>query len=241
MIKSTYGTGCFLVQNTGSELKLSRNRLLSTVAYRLNGKPVYALEGSIFIAGAAVKWLRDELHLIRSAAETADLAASVEDTRGVYLVPAFTGLGAPWWDPEARGALFGLTRDTGVAHIVRATLEAMAYQTRDLLEAMTQDAGAPTELRVDGGMVVNNWLTQNLADLLRVDVVRPVTIETTALGAAFLAGLTAGVYGSLEDIAELWQAERCFTPRMPQAHADELYSGWRDAIERLRTPRPLAN
>ncbi|HUG73461.1 MAG TPA: glycerol kinase GlpK [Steroidobacteraceae bacterium] len=241
MIKSTYGTGCFLVQNTGTELKLSRNRLLSTIAYRLNGKPVYALEGSIFVAGAAVKWLRDELHLIRSAAETADLAASVEDTRGVYLVPAFTGLGAPWWDPEARGALFGLTRDTGVAHIVRATLEAMAYQTRDLLEAMTQDAGAPTELRVDGGMVVNNWLTQNLADLLRLDVVRPVTVETTALGAAFLAGLTAGVYGSLDDIADLWQAERRFTPRMPQARAAELYSGWRDAIGRLRTPRPLAN
>jgi glycerol kinase len=238
MIKSTYGTGCFVVQNTGSELKLSRNRLLSTVAYRLNGKPVYALEGSIFIAGAAVKWLRDELRLIRTAAETEDLARSVADTRGVYLVPAFTGLGAPWWDPDVRGALFGLTRDTGVAHIVRATLEAVAYQTRDLLEAMSQDAGAPTELRVDGGMVVNDWLVQNLADQLRLDVVRPAAVETTAQGAAFLAGLTAGVYDSLDDIADLWQADRRFTPEMPQARADALYGGWRAAIGRLRTPLP---
>jgi glycerol kinase len=241
MIKSTYGTGCFMVQNTGSELKLSRNRLLSTVAYRLHGKPVFALEGSIFVAGAAVQWLRDELHLIRTAAETEDLAASVADTRGVYLVPAFTGLGAPWWNPDARGALFGLTRDTSVAHIVRATLEAVAYQSRDLLEAMSQDAGPPAELRVDGGMVVNNWLAQNLADLLQVDVVRPVTVETTALGAAYLAGLTAGVYGSLDDITDLWRADRRFTPCMPQARADELYAGWGDAIGRLRTPPHGAN
>jgi glycerol kinase len=235
MIKSTYGTGCFMVPNTGSELKLSRHRLLSTIAYRLKGQPVYALEGSIFVAGAAVKWLRDELHLIHSAAESETLAASIEDTGGVYLVPAFTGLGAPWWDPEARGALLGLTRDTGIAHIARATLEAVAYQTRDLLGAMAQDAVAPVELRVDGGMVVNDWLVQNLADMLRVAVIRPAIVETTARGAAFLAGLQAGLYGSLEEIAGLWQAERSFTPRMPQTRADGLYAGWRDAVSRLRT------
>jgi glycerol kinase len=235
MVKSTYGTGCFMVLNTGTELKLSRNRLLSTVAWRLQGKPVFALEGSIFIAGAAVKWLRDELHLISDAAETETLARSIEDTRGLYLVPAFTGLGAPWWDPGARGALLGLTRDTGVAHIARAALEAVAFQTRDLLEAMAQDAGAPAELRVDGGMVVNDWLAQNLADMLRISVVRPHIIETTALGAAFLAGLAAGLYGSLDDIARLWQSERRFGPLMARERADELHAGWRDAVRRLRT------
>jgi glycerol kinase len=235
MVKATYGTGCFMVLNTGSELKLSRNRLLSTVAWRLDGKPVYALEGSIFVAGAAVKWLRDELHLIRDAAETEALARSIEDTRGVYLVPAFTGLGAPWWDPGARGALLGLTRDSGIAHIVRAALEAVAFQSRDLLEAMAQDAGAPAQLRVDGGMVVNDWLAQNLADMLRIAVVRPRVTETTALGAAFLAGLTAGIYGSLQDISRLWQAERQFEPAMPPARADQLHAGWLDAVRRLRT------
>jgi glycerol kinase len=235
MVKSTYGTGCFMVLNTGSELKLSRNRLLSTVAWRLNGKPTYALEGSIFVAGAAVKWLRDELRLISSAAQTEVLAASLADSQGVYLVPAFTGLGAPWWDPDARGALLGLTRDTGIAHIARATLEAVAFQTRDLLEAMAQDAPAPAELRVDGGMVTNDWLAQNLADVLRVAVVRPQTVETTALGAAFLAGLSAGVYGSLEDISQLWQAERRFEPQMPRERADRLHAGWREAVRRLRT------
>jgi glycerol kinase len=235
MIKSTYGTGCFVVQNTGTTLKLSRNRLLSTVAYRLGGQPVYALEGSIFIAGAAVKWLRDELRLIRTASETETLARSIDDTRGVYLVPAFTGLGAPWWDPDARGALLGLTRDTGIAHIARATLEAVAYQTRDLLEAMALDAGPQAQLRVDGGMVVNDWLAQNLADMLQVEVVRPAVVETTALGAAFLAGLQAGIYGSLEEIAGLWKAERCFVPEMASQRANALHAGWRDAVARLRT------
>jgi glycerol kinase len=235
MAKSTYGTGCFIVLNTGTELKLSRHRLLSTVAYRLAGRPTFALEGSIFIAGAAVQWLRDSLHLIKSAGETEPLARSIEDSRGVYLVPAFTGLGAPYWDPQARGALFGLTRDTGIAQLVRAGLEAMGYQTRDLIGAMAQDAVVPTELRVDGGMVVNDWLSQNLADMLQLPVVRPQTVETTALGAAYLAGLQAGIYSSLEDIARLWQAERRFTPQMPKARAAALYAGWEDAVRRVRT------
>jgi glycerol kinase len=193
MAKSTYGTGCFIVLNTGAELKLSRNRLLSTVAYRLAGKPTFALEGSIFIAGAAVQWLRDSLHLIKSAGETEPLARSIEDSRGVYLVPAFTGLGAPYWDPQARGALFGLTRDTGIAQLVRAGLEAMGYQTRDLMQAMAQDAVVPTELRVDGGMVVNDWLSQNLADMLQLPVVRPQTVESTPVaGGATLLATDAG-------------------------------------------------
>jgi len=234
MSKSTYGTGCFLVLNTGREFKRSRNRLLSTVAYRLNGETTYALEGSIFVAGAAVQWLRDAIHLIRAAGDTEHLARSIPDTNGVYLVPAFTGLGAPYWDPEARGAIFGLTRDSGIAHIVRAALESVGYQTRDLLQAMASDALAPTELRVDGGMVVNDWLTQCLADLLQLPVVRPQTVETTALGAAFLAGLTAGVYTSLEDIAARWKADARFTPQMPAERADELHHGWRDAVARVR-------
>ncbi|MGH8447150.1 MAG: glycerol kinase GlpK [Solimonas sp.] len=235
MGKSTYGTGCFLVLNTGSEFRRSKNRLLSTVAYRLGGQTTYALEGSIFVAGAAVQWLRDAIHLIGAAGETEHLARSIPDTNGVYLVPAFTGLGAPYWDPEARGAIFGLTRDSGIAHIVRAALESVGYQTRDLLQAMASDALAPTELRVDGGMVVNDWLTQCLADLLQVPVVRPQTVETTALGAAFLAGLTAGIYHSLDDIAARWKAQARFTPQMPAPRAEELHKGWRDAVARVRS------
>ncbi len=235
MAKSTYGTGCFLVLNTGAELKLSRNKLLSTVAYRLDGEVTYAMEGSIFIAGAAVQWLRDAVHLIRRAGDTENIARSIADTRGVYLVPAFTGLGAPYWDPEARGAIFGLTRDAGLAHIVRAALESVCYQTRDLLAAMAQDAVAPIELRVDGGMVVNNWLTQCLADILHVGVVRPRTVETTALGAAFLAGLQAGVYGSLADIGRLWQVDRRFKPKLPRAQADAQYAAWQRAVARVKT------
>jgi glycerol kinase len=235
MSKSTYGTGCFLVLNTGAELKLSRNKLLSTVAYRLEGKTTYAMEGSIFIAGAAVQWLRDAVHLIKRAGDTEDIARSLEDTRGVYLVPAFTGLGAPYWDPEARGAIFGLTRDAGLAHIVRAALESVCYQTRDLIAAMAQDAVAPIELRVDGGMVVNDWLTQFLADVLQVPVVRPETVETTALGAAFLAGLQSGVYGSLEEISKLWQMDRRFKPKLAAAKADTLYAGWQKAVARVKS------
>jgi glycerol kinase len=235
MIKSTYGTGCFMVLNTGGELRRSRHRLLTTVAYRLRGETTYAIEGSIFVAGATVQWLRDSLHLIGSAAETAGLAAAVEDSRGVYLVPAFTGLGAPYWDPGARGALLGLTRDTGVAHVVRAALEAVCYQTRDLMEAMAQDAGSPTELRVDGGMAVNDWLVQCLADIVRLPVVRPSNVETTALGAAYLAGLGAGLYGSLDEIGRLWRAAARFTPVMEPDRADRLYAGWRSAVARVRS------
>jgi glycerol kinase len=235
MIKSTYGTGCFMVLNTGGQLTLSNNRLLSTVAYRLNGQVTYAMEGSIFIAGAAVQWLRDAMHLIKNAGESEGIARSIPDTQGVYLVPAFTGLGAPYWDPEARGAIFGLTRDTGLAHIVRAALESVCYQTRDLLGAMSADAVAPTELRVDGGMVVNNWLTQFLSDVLKTPVVRPHTIETTAQGAAFLAGLQTGVYGSLEEIAKLWRAERRFEPELKPVEADELYAGWQKAVARVKS------
>lgn len=233
MIKSTYGTGCFMVLNTGTQRVASRNRLLTTVAYRLKGQPTFALEGSIFVAGAAVQWLRDAMHLISNAGETAEIAASIEHTNGVYLVPAFTGLGAPYWDPEARGAIFGLTRDSGIAHIVRAALESVGYQTRDLMNAMREDAVPPKELRVDGGMVVNDWLTQNLADTLQIPVVRPEVIETTALGAAFLAGLQTGVYASLDDISALWAEQRRFTPARDVAEADALHAGWLNAVRRV--------
>ncbi len=233
MVKSTYGTGCFAVLNTGNQLKHSTHRLLSTVAWRLRGRTTYALEGSIFVAGAAVKWLRDELRLIRSAAETGTLARSIDSTRGVYLVPAFTGLGAPWWDPAARGALLGMSLDTGVAEIARATLEAVAFQTRDLLDALSKDAGTPAQLRVDGGMVVNDWFVQNLADMLQLPVVRPRNVETTALGAAWLAGLGAGEFSSTHEIAQLWQAERSFEPRMKAAEADRHHAGWQRAVRRL--------
>ncbi len=235
MAKSTYGTGCFVVLNTGKTCVRSANRLLSTVAYRLNGETTYALEGSIFVAGAAVQWLRDAVHLIKSAGETEALARSLSDSQGVYLVPAFTGLGAPYWDPEARGAILGLTRDTGLAHIVRAALESVAYQTRDLLDAMAADSLAPTELRVDGGMVINDWLTQFLADALQVPVLRPQVTETTALGAAFLAGLGAGVYGSVDELSARWQQQHRFVPAMPAAQASQLHAGWRQAIARVRS------
>jgi glycerol kinase len=234
MIKSTYGTGCFMVLNTGGKFVRSKHRLLTTVAYRLKGETTYALEGSIFIAGAAVQWLRDALHLIRKAGETENIAKSIPDNKGVYLVPAFTGLGAPYWDPEARGAVLGLTRDAGIAHIVRAALESVCYQTRDLLNAMAQDALPPTELRVDGGMVVNDWLTQFLADVLKIPVVRPSTVETTALGVAFLAGLQSGVYASLADIQKLWKKDRQFKPKLAATKADALYAGWEKAVARVR-------
>ena len=235
MIKSTYGTGCFVLLNTGANPLASRNRLVATVAYRLGGRASYALEGSIFVAGAAVQWLRDGVTLIGTAAETEELAKSVADTGGVYLVPAFTGLGAPHWDPDARGAIFGLTRDTGRAQLVRATLESVAYQTRDLLEAMTADGAQASALRVDGGMTVNNWLMQLLADLLGVPVERPRVVETTALGAAYLAGLGAGVYGSLDDIGANWARDRRFDPALEAAPRDRLYAGWRDAVRRTRS------
>ena len=233
MIKSTYGTGCFAVLNTGSKVVASNHKLLSTVAYRLGGEATYALEGSIFVAGAAVQWLRDGLGVIGSAGETEGLAAGLEDNQGVYLVPAFTGLGAPYWDPHARGALFGITRDTGVDALVRATLESVAYQTHDLVQAMAADGVELDALRVDGGMVANDWLLQFLADIIAVDVERPQVIETTALGAAYLAGLQQGIYGSLEEISANWHREKLFRPSMPAARRTRLLSGWADAVRRV--------
>ncbi|WP_049265555.1 glycerol kinase GlpK, partial [Pseudomonas aeruginosa] len=201
MVKSTYGTGCFMIQNTGEQPVTSKNRLLTTVGYRLDGKVSYAVEGSIFVAGAAVQWLRDGIKLIDHAHESEALAIQAGDSNGVYLVPAFTGLGAPYWDPKARGAIFGLTRDTGIKEIVTAGLQSVCYQTRDLLEAMRQDGTPPSALRVDGGMVVNNWVMQFLTDILGVTVERPEVTETTALGVAYMAGLKAGFYRDLDDIA----------------------------------------
>jgi glycerol kinase len=236
MVKSTYGTGCFMILNTGSEALLSQNRLLTTVAYRLNGEVTYGLEGSIFIAGAAIQWLRDGIALISHAKETEAMAQEVGVDHGVYMVPAFTGLGAPYWDPAARGALFGLTRDTGIKDIVTAGLQSVAYQTKDLFHAMEGDgAGKPTTLRVDGGMVANNWVVQFLCDVLNVNVDRPAVIETTALGAAYLAGLQVGVYQSLEEIASMWHCERHFTPAMDDELRDGLYAGWLNAVKRVRT------
>ena len=235
MIKSTYGTGCFVLLTTGDQAPVSKNRLVTTIASRLSGKTSYALEGSIFIAGAAVQWIRDGLGLVASASETEAMAASLSGNAGVYLVPAFTGLGAPYWDPAARGAIFGLTRDVGRREIARAALEAVCYQTRDLMEAMAADgAPRPTALRVDGGMTKNDWLMQFLADLLDLPVARPVVTETTALGAAYLAGLEAGLWSSTEDIATHWQRDRLFEPAMKPAERDRLYAGWKDAVGRVR-------
>jgi len=233
MAKSTYGTGCFLMLNTGHEALKSEHRLLTTVAYRLEGKPVYAMEGSIFIAGATIQWLRDGLQLIRDACETEPLAEGTPVDHGVYLVPAFTGLGAPYWDPNARGAIFGLTRDTGIKEIVTAGLQSVCYQTKDLQKAMESDGLRPTTLRVDGGMVANNWVLQFLADILGARVDRPSLVETTALGVAYLAGLQAGVYQSLDEIADLWRCDRSFEPVMSKEHRDALYDGWIRAVGKL--------
>ncbi|MCL6264171.1 glycerol kinase GlpK [Craterilacuibacter sp. RT1T] len=233
MIKSTYGTGCFMVQNTGATVVASSHRLLSTVCYRLQGQTTYALEGSIFIAGAAVQWLRDAVRLIDHAGEAEALARQVDSTGGVYLVPAFTGLGAPYWDPLARGAIIGLTRDSGIAHIVRAALESVCYQTRDLMAAMQADGVcAPAALRVDGGMVGNDWMMQFLADMLDVTVERPQVTETTALGAAYLAGLGAGIFESLDELSGQWQLQARFTPGMDGQRREQLYQGWNEAVGR---------
>lgn len=230
--KSTYGTGCFLLMNTGDKPVYSRNRLLTTVAYRLNGKPSYAVEGSIFMAGATMQWLRDELRLIRNSAESAALAEACADDSGVYLVPAFTGLGAPYWDPDARGAIFGMTRDTGVAEIVGAALHSVCHQTRDLTGAIAADGVALDLLRVDGGMVANDVFLQYLADILDCRVHRPAVTETTALGAACIAGLQAGVFPSLDAIAGLWRLDREFSPRRDAAWREGKYAGWQGAVRR---------
>jgi glycerol kinase len=234
MVKSTYGTGCFAMLNTGATRVASRHRLLTTLAYRIGGQPTYALEGSIFSAGAALQWLRDGLGLIADAGDSASLAGGIDGTGGVYFVPAFTGLGAPHWDPDARAAILGVSRGTGAAQLVRAALESVAYQTRDLIDAMEKDwRTAPTALRVDGGMAANDWVMQFLADLLAIEVRRPAITETTARGAAFLAGLGAGLYASTADIARLWTCDRVFAPAMEGARREVLYAGWSDAVRRV--------
>jgi len=235
MLKSTYGTGCFAILNTGDEPIKSTSQLLTTVAYRLDGKVTYALEGSIFIAGAAVQWLRDGLKLVTHASETEAIAVATQDSNGVYLVPAFTGLGAPHWDADARGAIIGLTRDSGVNEIVTATLQSVCYQTRDLLQAMTDDGIEISVLRVDGGMVTNNWVTQYLADVLKIPVDRPRITETTALGACYLAGLQIGIFSSLDDLQNKWQLDTQFTPELDATIVDERYDDWLTAVQRVRT------
>lgn len=240
MMKSTYGTGCFALVNTGTSFTPSNNRLLTTVAYRLGGEVSYALEGSIFMAGATVQWLRDEMKLIATAAESEKLAAEANPDTQVVLVPAFTGLGAPYWDPHARGAILGMTRNTHAADVVRAGLESVSFQTRDLMEAMGADMAAaglskPNELRVDGGMVANGWFLQNLADMIGCPVERPEVIETTALGAAYLAGLQTGVFQSTDDIAAKWRCDKALAPAMDRGEADGRYGRWKQAVSRVLT------
>ncbi|HUJ23381.1 MAG TPA: glycerol kinase GlpK [Bryobacteraceae bacterium] len=233
--KNTYGTGCFALLHTGSHQAASKNRLLTTRAASTNARPQFAIEGSVFIAGAAIQWVRDELKAISGAAESETVAASIPDNGGVYFVPAFVGLGAPHWDPDARGVICGLTRATGRAHIVRAALESIAYQTRELVEAMQADAGEELrELRVDGGAAVNNWLMQFQSDILGKPLVRPVDVETTALGAAYLAGLAAGFWKGVEEVESFWRAERRFEPRMPESVRERLFGGWKAAVARAR-------
>lgn len=236
MMKSTYGTGCFAILNTGSDIVRSKNRLLTTIAYRLNGKTTYALEGSIFIAGAAVQWLRDGAKMIDKAAKSGELAAQADPTQNVYLVPAFVGLGAPHWDADARGAIFGLTRNSGPAEFAKAALESVAFQTRDLLEAMKKDWKAgqngKTVLRVDGGMVASDWTMQRLADILDAPVDRPTVLETTALGAAWLAGSQAGVWPKARDFSKKWALDRRFKPAMDDKERRAKVKGWQDAVRR---------
>ena len=235
MVKNTYGTGCFMLMNTGDKLIRSENGLLATMAWRIGGKPTYALEGSVFMGGATIQWLRDEMKMLSTAAESESVAQQVKDTGGVYLVPAFTGLGAPWWDQYSRGTLVGMTRGTGRAHVVRAALEAIAYQSADLMQAMVQDCGfTPTRLQVDGGASANAFLMQFQADVMDVPVVRPVVMETTALGAALLAGLAVGVYSTLEETAQAWQQDASFTPSMEAHQRKNLLSGWHKAVERAK-------
>ncbi len=235
MVKNTYGTGCFLMMNTGEEAVYSRNNLLTTVAWQLDGRTTYALEGSVFIAGAAVQWLRDGLKLIQSSGDVEKLAAEVPDNGGVYFVPALAGLGAPYWDPYARGTFVGITRGTTASHFARATLEAIAYQSADVMKAMEADAGkAIAELRVDGGAVVNNLLMQLQADILAKEVIRPTVGETTALGAAYAAGLAMGYWSGLDDLRRNWQVQRTFIPTWDETRRAAGYAGWRKAVARSR-------
>lgn len=241
MMKSTYGTGCFAMLNTGDQAVASENRLLTTIAYQIDGHTTYALEGSIFIAGAAVQWMRDGLGIINHAEQAQQFAELADDAQSVYLVPAFTGLGAPHWDADARGALYGITRATGPNEIARAALESVGYQTRDLVQAMKKDwpgldRAGQTVLRVDGGMSASNWTLQFLADILGASVERPEVLQTTAMGAAYLAGLEAGIYPGFDDWAAMWTAQKRFDPQMDAARQEKLYSGWKDAVRRTRTP-----
>lgn len=239
MLKSTYGTGCFALLNTGEAPVQSKNRLLTTIAYQIGGRRTYALEGAIFVAGAVVQWLRDGLRTIREAAEASAQAAAADPEQAVYFVPGFVGLGAPWWDPEARGAVFGLTRNCGPAELARAALESVGYQTRDLLEAMRADwpgaAHSDTVLRVDGGLTASDWTMQFLADILDAPVDRPAIMETTSLGAAYLAGRRAGLYPDFDGFAATWQRERRFVPLMDPATRERKWTGWRDAVRRTLT------
>jgi glycerol kinase len=235
MAKSTYGTGCFLLLNTGKQIIKSEHRLLTTVAYRLNGETTYALEGSIFMAGATMQWLRDGLRLFKDAAESEQLALATSRELSVLFVPAFTGLGAPYWDADARGAIFGLTRDTGIKEVVTAALLSVCYQTRDLQKAMEADGVRPTTLRVDGGMVKNEFLLQSLADLLGSRVDRPEIIETTALGVAYLAGLYCGIFDSLESVSAHWRLDKSFMPKQDKAWRDSHYADWQNAVSRTRS------
>ncbi len=235
MAKSTYGTGCFLLINTGDKPVYSKHRLLTTVAYSAKGQCAYGLEGSIFAAGVCMQWLQDTLKFIENANDAEHWARQIDDTGGVYLVPAFTGLGAPYWDPWARGAIVGLTRHTGIAHIVRAALEAVCYQTADLLATMALEGAVIHELRVDGGMTVNTWLLQFLADILHCTIKKPQVIETTALGAAYLAGLQVGIYDNLQAIADLWHEEKTYHPEMTASKREHLYQGWRQSVRRVLT------
>jgi glycerol kinase len=233
--KSTYGTGCFVISNTGDQALRSANKLLTTIAYRLDGKVTYGLEGSIFVAGSAIQWLRDQLQVIDDAAATEAIAQATGIVDNVHVVPAFAGLGAPYWDPDARAAILGLSRDSSIGDIVTATLQSVAYQTTDLLRAMSDDGIQPSIIRVDGGMVANNWFLRFLADMLQIPVERPVNVESTVLGAAYLAGLSSGLFSSLDDIKKLWGRDAVFEPGMDTESRDRLYSGWLEAVSRIRT------
>ncbi|MBI37704.1 MAG: glycerol kinase [Alphaproteobacteria bacterium] len=238
-IKATYGTGCFLLMNTGDKPIISNKGLLTTLAYRINGKPTYSVEGSIFSAGSTIQWLRDGLKLISSASETEELAKSLSSNKGIYLVPAFTGLGAPYWNSTVRGTIFGLTLETGPAEIARASLEAVTYQSYDIIKAMESDLGQPIQsLQIDGGMTDNDWFVQYLSNILNIKVARPRVLETTALGAAFLAGLGSGLYSKLEDIENLWKIDRPFCPNIDHTKRLKYLAGWKQAVQKLTMYKP---
>ena len=233
-VKATYGTGCFVILNTGDRIVKSSNRMLTTIGLQINQKRTYAMEGSIFIAGAVVQWLRDRFSILDDASQSDKIASELTSNHGLYLVPAFTGLGAPHWSPEARGAIYGITRDTGPEHFIRAALEAVAYQTNDLISAMAQDGMSPTNIRVDGGMAANNWLMQFLSDIINITVERPLQLETTALGAAILAGVADGKFSSIEDTALSWNLDRHFNSNMAPSTRRNLTSGWYQAVMKTR-------